>query len=203
MKRKIVIVGYGGHGKSIADSIETKKEYDIIGYTDRHETENSKYNYLGTDEMLESIYNEGVRYAILGVGYMGKGTLRDILYKKLIQIGYSIPAIIDTTSIVSPLASVGEGTYVGKGAIINAYASVGKNCIINSGAIVEHSCIIGNYSHVAVGAVLCGDACIGEHTFVGANATIINGMMIGENVVVAAGTTVIRNISSNQKYYGI
>ena len=34
MKEKIVLIGFGGHAKSVIDSIEASGEYKIAGYTD-------------------------------------------------------------------------------------------------------------------------------------------------------------------------
>ena len=32
---KIILIGYGGHAESVADSIRQLKKYEIIGYTDK------------------------------------------------------------------------------------------------------------------------------------------------------------------------
>lgn len=201
--KKIIVVGYGGHGKSIVDSIESMKCYEIVGYTDQKENVECSYPYLGDDSVLEPLFSQGIKYAALGIGYMGKGYLRDSLYTMLKKIGYQFPIIIDSSSIVSPHAKMEEGTFIGKGAIVNAYAKCGCNCIINSGAIVEHECEIGDFSHVAVGAVLCGNVKVGKHVLVGANSTIIQGIRIDDNSIIAAGTTVIHNLESNKIYYGL
>ena len=48
----IVLIGFGGHGKSVADAIEAGKLYRIYGYTDLQDN-NSDYTYLGNDDVLE------------------------------------------------------------------------------------------------------------------------------------------------------
>ena len=69
--KDIVIVGYGGHAKSIADAIESTKQYRIVGYTDFEDFQDSDYKYLGTDDILTDLFKEDVRYAIIGLGNMG------------------------------------------------------------------------------------------------------------------------------------
>lgn len=44
----IVLVGFGGHAKSMDDCIERDGKFHIIGYTDIEEYV-SRYNYFGTD----------------------------------------------------------------------------------------------------------------------------------------------------------
>lgn len=185
----IILVGYGGHAKSIADSIERAKKYRIVGYTDI-EQRNSDYHYLGTDEVLAKHFERGIKNAVIGVGYLGKGDLRQRLYRRLKEIGYDLPVIIDPSAIISSSAVIEEGTFVGKGAIVNAEAMIGKMTIINTKALIEHECRVGDYSHVAVGAVLCGQVEIGDACLIGASATIIQGRKIESKEIVPAGVVV-------------
>lgn len=186
---KIIIAGYGGHGKSVADCIERSGIYRIMGYTDT-EPRTSRYAYLGTDDVLETYFNQEVVCAAVGIGYMGKGNVREKLYGRLKAIGYHLPIISDPSSVISDTALIGEGSFVGKGAVVNAEAVVGKMAIINTMALVEHECVVEDYSHVAVAAVLCGQVKVGEAAFIGANATVIQGRTVEPHRIVPAGTTV-------------
>ena len=185
----IILIGYGGHAKSVADCIEREKKYRIVGYTDLEEHE-SIYKYLGKDDILEEMYMNGIRNAAVGIGYMGKGNLREKLYKRLKEIGYNLPVISDPSSIVSTTAKIEEGVFVGKGAIINADAVVEKMVIINTKALVEHECVVREYSHVAVGAVLCGQVTVGKACFIGASATVIQGRTIKPETIIPAGAII-------------
>jgi sugar O-acyltransferase (sialic acid O-acetyltransferase NeuD family) len=185
----IVIVGFGGHAKSVADSIERGGNYHIIGYTDLQE-HMSKYMYLGTDHVLPKIFDSGVHNAAIGIGFMGSGSIRNTIYDTLKRIGFGLPVIIDPSAIVSESAILGEGTFIGKSAIVNAEATIGKMAIINSKALVEHECVVGEYTHIAVGAVLCGQVKVGTETLIGANATVIQCREIGNHQIVPAGATI-------------
>lgn len=185
----IVLVGFGGHGKSVADCIERSGQFHIVGYTDIEKSD-TLYKYLGTDDNLQEIYDRGTLNVAVCIGYMGKGTVRQSLYSKLKQIGYKLPVIIDPSAIVSASAIIGEGVFVGKGAIINAEAKVAKMAIINTKALIEHECVVGDFSHVAVGAVLCGQAEVGEGAFIGANATVIQCRKVEPYKIIPAGATV-------------
>lgn len=199
---KIVILGFGGHAKSIADSILRNGYYQIVGYTDKRDCNNC-FTYLGSDEVLEYVYRQGVHKAALGVGFMGKSRIRDELVSIAKDIGFEFPAIIDHSAILAENVQIGEGTFIGKRAVINADSKIGEYCIVNSGAIIEHDNKIDDYSHVAIGSILCGNITIGNHTFVGAGTTIIQGKVIGDNCVLGANSTVLSNVESNVKCYGI
>ncbi|MDO5150965.1 MAG: NeuD/PglB/VioB family sugar acetyltransferase [Oscillospiraceae bacterium] len=185
----IILVGFGGHAKSIADCIERGRQFNIVGYTDNQESI-SKYKYLGDDDVLQEYFEKGVRNVVICLGYLGKGDIRERLYNKIKKIGYSFPVIKDPSSIVSDTAVIGEGTFIGKGAIINAEASIGKMCIINTLALVEHECIVDDFVHIAVGSIVCGQVKIGKAAFLGANSTVIQCRTIGQNEIVPAGATI-------------
>ena len=201
-KEQIVLLGFGGHAKSVADSILRTKNYSIAGYTDIHQCACS-YNYLGNDDRLKEIYSQGIHKAILGVGYMGDSAIRDSLVQRAKEIGFEFPTIVDPSAVIAADAVIDEGSFVGKKVIINADSKVGRFCILNTGSIVEHENVIGDFSHIAVGAVLCGNVIIGHHSMIGAGATIIQGKSIGNNAIIGANSTVLTDVGDNMRCYGI
>lgn len=194
---EIVLLGVGGHAKSVIDCIERQGQYRIIGGVDKRERGNicyRGYEVIGEDDSLEKLYCQGIRNAFVTVGYLGRSSVRDHLYEKLKQIGFRLPNIIDPSAVVSKDVVMGEGNFIGKLAMLNAETRIGNMCIINSGALVEHECRIGDFSHVSVGTVLCGQVIVGRHTFVGAGSTLIQGIKVGDDCIVAAGVTVRKNV---------
>ncbi|MCI9123129.1 MAG: acetyltransferase [Eubacterium sp.] len=202
---KIILIGGGGHACSVADSILRSGRYEIAGFVDRGQGKEDvlgKIPFIGKDDDLADLYRSGIRNAFVTVGYLGRESPRERIYNRLKQIGYRIPGILDPASIVSDEACIGEGTFVGKGAVINANARVGKMCIINTKAIVEHDVLVGDFSHVAVGGVLCGNVQVGRSVFIGANATVIQNVRVGDGAVIGAGASVRHEITAGQVYYG-
>lgn len=200
---KIIILGKGGHARSVVDTIEREGKYQIAGYIVNDEGSGEipeEYPIIGSDESLLELYDNGIHYAAIGIGYLGKGNLRRNLYERLKKIGYSLPVICDPSAIVSSKAKIEEGTFIGKSSIINAATTIEQACIINSGAIIEHDCHIGAFSHVSVGTILCGGVRIGEEVFVGANATVIQEINVGNKVTIGAGEVLKKNIDDNMIY---
>ncbi len=185
----IILVGFGGHGKSVADCIEREKRFRIAGYTDNKE-QLCGYPYLGTDQELFNCFEKGIKSAAVCVGYLGKGCVREKIFEKLKGIGFTLPVVKDPSAVVSSSARIGEGTFIGKGAVVNAGAYVGRMVIVNSMALVEHECVLEDFSHIAVSAVLCGEVSVGRAAFVGANATVIQGMKIEPHQIVPAGAVI-------------
>lgn len=189
----IILLGSGGHAHSVVDSIEENGNFRIYGFLDAEKNAGAQYRgyrVLGTDALLEEYFKQGIRKAFITVGYMGKGNIRNRLYKRLKEIGYSLPNIIDKTSVIARDVVLGEGIFVGKRVVINSASKIEDMCIINTGAIVEHDCTVEAFSHISVGSVLCGGVKIGKATFIGANATVIQGKCVENNCIIGAGITV-------------
>ena len=202
---KIILLGGGGHCKSIIDTIQTSKLYEIIGIIDLEQNMGQYINgieVLDSDENLIKYKKSGVENAFISVGSIGNTSVRRKLYNLAKKIEFNIPTIIDYTAIISSDATIGSGTFVGKGTIINTKSIIGSNCIINSGSIIEHDCSVDDFVHIASGATLCGGVQVGKNTHIGANSTVIQYKTIGENVIIGSGSVVTKNIKSNIKAYG-
>jgi sugar O-acyltransferase (sialic acid O-acetyltransferase NeuD family) len=173
MKPKILLIGGGGHCKSVIDVIEQENRYLIAGIIDKKELIGQEilgYKVIGSDDDLHNLYKE-YKYAIVTVGHIKTNTLRVKLFTILKEIGYNLPAIISPLAYVSKYSFIDEGTVVMHQALINANAKVGKNCIINTKALIEHDSIIEDNCHISTASVINGGVIIKENTFFGSNAT--------------------------------
>lgn len=199
----LLILGSGGHAKSLIDAIEHQGKYRIAGLVSLNQSDSyRKYRVIGCDDDLESLFNQGIRYAAIGIGFLGAGDLRERLVQRLKNIGFFLPLIIDPSAVIADDVEIGEGAFIGKGAILNSGACIGDFSIINSGAIVEHDTFVSNYCHVAPGAVLCGEAKLGVCSFVGAGSVVLPQLSIGDHSIVGAGSVVLKNISSHEVWVG-
>lgn len=201
----ILLIGGGGHCKSVIDTLTMTNNFNIIGIIDTKDKVGNKINsidVIGEDKDLQKYYETGIRYAFVTTGSIGDTSLRKKLIGKVVAAGFEIPVIIDPSAIVSKFSSIKSGTFIGKGVIINSHTEVGAYSIINSGAIIEHDCIIEKYCHIAPGTTMSGNVSIGENTHIGTNSTIIQSVSIGSNTLIGAGSVVISDIRSHKKAYG-
>jgi len=172
MKPKILLIGGGGHCKSVIDVIEQNGIYEIGGIIDQETLVGQKvlgYEIIGCDNDLTELFQR-FHYAIVTIGQIKSPDLRIKLFSHLHTIGFITPSIISPRAYVSKHATIGEGTIVMHDALINADAIVGKNCIINTKALIEHDTTIGEHCHISTGAILNGGTIVADGTFVGSNA---------------------------------
>jgi UDP-N-acetylbacillosamine N-acetyltransferase len=190
--KEIYIYGISGHGQVVAD-IAYKCGYTIRGWID-DDTKNDTPNW---EKFIQTHTSCTIALGI------GDNHIRSKLSKKILQMGYKLPALIHPSAIVSPSATIDHATVIMPLCVINAHAVVGKGVIINSGAIIEHDCILGDYSHISPNVALAGNVTIGDHTHIGIGATVIQNITIGKNVIVGAGSVVINHLPNNCTSVGV
>lgn len=198
MKKKIVLIGGGGHCKSVIDVIEQQNEFEIAGIVDveaKLGTEVLGYKVFATDNELDKLMGTYTHYH-LSLGFIKPSVIRANLFKKLKELGAQLPIIISPKSTVSKHAKIAEGSIIMHHAFVNAGAVIGANAIINTGAIIEHDAIIGSNCHISTAAVINGDCAVSENCFVGSNSVLVNGIKIGPNTIVGAGAVVHKNVDA-------
>lgn len=201
----MLLIGGGGHCKSVLDTLLDLNEYAEIGIVDKKENIGSiimNTLVVGCDEDLPLLIRAGYKYASISVGSVGDPSLRIRLYNIVAEIGYEIPFIIDKSAKVSKYAKIDQGVFIGKHCVVNAGAVVKKGAILNTGSIIEHDCQVGAFAHIAPGAVMGGEVVIGENTHVGANTTIKQHVQIGANSIIGMGSVVTEDIGNSILAYG-
>ena len=188
----VLLIGGGGHCRSVIDVIELDGKFEIGGIIDKPDTLGQKvlgYEVIGADADLPQL-SKKFKYAFVTVGQIRTAELRNKLFLLAKQAGFQIPFIVSPRAYVSKYATIDEGSIVMHDAIINVNAKVGKNCIINSKALIEHdSCIEAN-CHISTGAIINGTVHVKKNSFIGSHATTRESLMIEEGSFVKAGSVV-------------
>lgn len=196
-KKKVIIVGCGGHSKVIADIVlRTGDEIKGFFAVDKKENKFMGFPVLGIDSDYE---NYPDCYFIIGIG---DAKIRKRIASMMPNVKWytaihpsAVVALIDTV--------VEEGTVVMANAVINTSAYIGRHCIINTGAVVEHDNIIEDYAHISVGSKLAGNVHVGKCSHIGIGAVVKEGISIGEHCLIGAGAVVIADIKKSGLYVGV
>lgn len=190
--KQIVLIGGGGHCKSVIDIIELEAKFKIIGIVDKPELLGSKilgYPVIGSDIDLE-ILAKKYKYALITIGHIKSAEMRIKLYDLAIKFGFIMPCIVSPKAYVSKHSKIGEGTIIMHDVIINANTLIGSNCIINTRALIEHDCLIANNCHISTRATINGGVTIESNCFIGSNVVTKQNINIKENSFIKAGSLV-------------
>ncbi len=176
--KDIILIGGGGHCRSVIDVIELGNEFRIIGIIDKEENIGKDvlgYPIIAPDNELPDLHRT-VANAFVTIGHIASNDARKRLFLTIKKLGFNIPIIISPLAYVSKYASIGEGTIVM------------HQALINTKALIEHDAIIEDNCHVSTAAVVNGGVCVKEDTFFGSNATskqsvVISGFIKAGSVV--------------------
>jgi len=191
--KSIVLIGGGGHCKSVIDVIEQEGQFKIVGIVDKPELLGSNilgYSVIGNDSDLDGLAKK-YQYALITVGQIKSPSLRIKLFDLATKAGFTLPSIISPNAYVSKHSFIGNGVVVMHDAIVNASVSIGDNCIINSQALVEHDCAISKHCHISTNATINGGVAVKLGCFIGSGAIIKESTTIGKNSFIKAGSLVI------------
>ena len=190
--KNLIIIGAGGHGKSVGWVAKTTKKWKNIYFLD---DKISNKQVLG--KFADRIKFKDQDFFI-GVG---DNKLRKELYLSLKKDGYSLPSIISPSSDITS-AKVGNGSIIMNRCLINVDTIIEEGVIINNQVLIEHDCLISSFVHLSPSVNIAGSTKIGELSWIGIGSIIIQKLNIASNVIVGAGSTVIDSIQKAGTYVG-
>ena len=196
--KKLVLIGAGGHAKSVVDSINVF-DYKLCGFID----ENKKGTHIGLPIFgvkIEDIPNYKEYSYFISIGDVG---YRKLWFDKIMKQGLNIVNIIDSSAIISSSVKMGVGNFVGKMAVINADAEIGNNNVINTKALIEHECKIGNHNHLSTNSVINGNVIIEDNVFMGSSSVCNGQLKIKHDAIIGSGSVIIKDVPSKVTMVGI
>lgn len=182
----IIVIGSGGHGRSVAESILLSKEFNFVGFVDDSFTPNATlwgYPILGKINDLAELRH----LADFVVVAIGNNALRENIFVRLNALNFTLASIYHPRSIISPTAIIGEGSVVMAGGIVGAEASLGRGVIVNCGATVDHHCKVGDFGHLGVNACMAGGSCLGRLAWLQPGSSLGYGVRVSANTIILPG----------------
>lgn len=202
----VVILGTGGHAAVLFDAVASNPDYSVVGFCDNDPSRVGKHFFeieiFSENELMDRFSNQRV-HLINGVGAVKSTPVRQSIFDRFKDIGYSFASVRHPSAIVAKAVRLGEGTQLMAGSIVQVRAEVGENSIVNTGASVDHDCKIGNHVHLSPGSTLSGGVRIGDGTHVGTGAVVIEGICLGNRVTIGAGAVVVNDIADDITAVGI
>lgn len=162
MKKKIIIIGAGGHGKVVADTILAQDKYELIGFADLAlpvgEEIIKGYKVIEKQSDVHLLKGQADVFVVA----VGNNVVREQIYRD-VAILFDPVTIIHPSAIIGSDVKIGTGTVVLANTVISTSCIIGDNTIVNAGTVVDHDCSVGNNVHLSIG------------TKVGSNSKISDG----------------------------
>ena len=145
--KKLVILGFGGYGRTIEDVVLSAQLFDEVVFLD----DNARHTKVkGPLADFEKFAGENVWF----YPAFGNNNLRVEWMNMIINSGAQIATIIHPDAYVSKTAVVENGTAVLPKAVVNTGSVVRSGCIVNFGAVVDHDVTIEKVVHLCINCVV-------------------------------------------------
>ncbi len=200
MKKRLLIVGAGGHGKVVADIAMKMSLWESIAFLDDNDSLGEVLGLKVIDKATEA--TKYVRDSDLFVA-IGNDTIRERTQRELESAGAELPVLIHPHAVIAQDVELGVGSVVMAGVVINSCTRIGRGCIINTGATIGHDNIIEDFVHVSPGVNTGGSVRIGTGTWIGLGSKIVNNVNITGGCTVGAGAVVVKDITIAGTYVGV
>lgn len=196
--KKLLILGFGGHARSVAD-VALSCGYEKLVFVDDHAQEGE--NFLGYPVVAKIDAYIGRDWVVFPAA--GDNRKRERQCDSARDMGFPLATVVSPKASIGPGATISTACFVGHHAHVGPMARLGWACIINTGAVVEHECRVGDFCHVSVNATIAGRSSLGDHSMLGAGATIIDQVSVCGDVMVGAGAVVSQSIETPGTYVGV
>ena len=162
MKKKVIVVGAGGHAKVVADALLCSGEFELLGFADDNVAIGTKI--LENHEVISTIdgflsWKNNVDFLALGIGNL---VVRSKLVNQLSN-DFKWTAVIHPSAVVATSAILGEGVTILANAVVASQAEIEAFAIIDAGVIVDHECRIGKYTHLCIGSLIGSNSSISDN----------------------------------------
>ena len=195
MKKKIAIVGAGGHGKVVGE-IALLNQYNTIDFFDdkKNEIKNFPFEVIGNLEFLKKSLKNYDNFFVA----IGDNAVRCDKISWLQKEKKNIVSLIHPKSTVSKFSSIEDGSCVMANAVVNAGTSIKEGVIINTSSTIDHDCSIEDYSQIGPNCSLSGNVRVGKFTLLGTATSVHPGINIGQNVKTGIGSKIYKDILNNK-----
>ena len=188
-KTRLLVVGAGGHGRSLAEAAALSGQLEVVGFLD--DSLPVGETVLGVPVLgpVASMvdHRAAADQAIVAIG---NNAVREKLMQQLTAAGFAWSTVVHPRAIVSPSSVMGAGSAVMAGAIVGTEARLGVGAIVNCGAVVDHHATVEDYGHLGVNASMAGGTFLGHGSWMQAGAALGYGVAIPSGVTLAPGEAV-------------
>ena len=199
--KRLAILGASGHGAVVADAALCAG-WDSVSFFDDAWPITSRIGPWQVEGTSADLVRRVADYAGAIVA-IGRNSVRLSKHIELGRAGVPMVTIVHPAAVISPLASIAEGTVIVAGAVVNPFAKIGAACIVNTSASIDHDCELADGVHVGPGAHLGGNVRVGRGSWIGIGASLKHGIDIGEEVTIGAGAVVLRTLGNAVTAVGI
>jgi UDP-N-acetylbacillosamine N-acetyltransferase len=197
MPRGLLILGFGGHARSVAD-VALDLGVVELAFVEANARPGEEFAGFPVHQTMPAT----LRNDWMTLPAAGNNDRRREQMEAAASQGFAVTSLISKRAYVGTEAVLLPGGFLAHHAHVGPLVTIGRGAVINTAAVVDHESRVGDFAHISVNATVAGRCSIGSFVFLGAGATVIDGTTVADRVVIGAGATVIDDITEPGTYVG-
>jgi sugar O-acyltransferase (sialic acid O-acetyltransferase NeuD family) len=204
-RKRVLILGAGGHGRVVLDILKQAGHDEVVGFLDNnadiHGRRVDGVPVLGAIAGLAAVAEQaGCEGVVIAIGDNG---VRRGLAQQVDEAGLDLVDAIHPSAALARNVTVGKNVVIAAGVVVCAHCQIGNSVILNTGCIVDYQTMIGEGSHICPGVRIAGRVKVEPGAFIGIGATIIPKVTVGCESIVGAGAVVIEDVPALATVVGV
>lgn len=196
MTTDLVIVGAGGHGRELFDTIaainSVEPTWNVLGFADDDPQHDDRLTRLDTEVLGDVDWLEQAAHPFaLGIG---TASVRRALSLRLTSAGSAPRRFVHPGAHLGSDVRLGDGVVVFDRTTITTNVEIGAHTHLNVGCAVQHDTVIGDFVQMSPGVFVNGDCLIGSDVFLGTGAIVTRGRTVGAGARIGAGAVVLDDV---------
>lgn len=163
-EKKLLILGAGGFGQSIAELAELLGKWKSISFVDDRWSEQQqagRYTIIANIQSLETIDVNNFE-AIIAVG---NNQIRQKWQQLLLDLSIPLTTIIHPQTVIAPSAKIGQGVSIMTGCVIGTNTIIQDGAILNMGTLLDHDVVVEQFVHLSIGVKVASNNIIPTFSF--------------------------------------
>ncbi len=189
---KVVIIGAGTTAKMAVAVLRQHVSFEVVGLTHNDEELVGKkilgLSVMGTHDILGTLFRQGVRGAVVAIGY--DNATREKYFHQAKKIGFELINLVDPTAHIDRDVIFGKGIIIMPGCIISPGVKIDDNVIVEAGSVIGVDTSIGANVYLGIGCRVGGASFILRNAHIGTGCSVAPGVNVGKNTIIAPGTAV-------------
>lgn len=195
---KVVVIGAGGHGKSLVSVLQAMEVGVAAIYDDDPSTWGREVLGIQVRGPASELDPHSSIPLLLG---LGSNPARKAMADRFSASTWA--TVIYPTAYVAQSAQVGRGTVVLPGAVIGAEVVLGAHVIVSTLCTIGHDTHLGDFAHAAPGVQVAGGSSIETGAFLAIGSVVCPEVTVGEWATLAAGGVAVHDLPPHIISYGI
>jgi sugar O-acyltransferase (sialic acid O-acetyltransferase NeuD family) len=205
---RYLVIGAAGHAQEVAWSLREqlnarKDDGELIFFDDGLATGPVASGLGMIVGGLDTVATHAAGMASRLVLGIGLPKVKRSVVERLSRLGVPWATVIHPQAIIGANVSIGEGSYVGAGAVITVNVRIGRFATVNMHCQVAHGDVLENFVTLHPDVHLSGNVTVREGAELGAGSIVIPGVDVGAWATLGAGCVAVKSLAGDHVYVGL